>query len=150
MQCGYSGLHVVYALEYNETSFLGLSRYRKTEPLTKVFYLDRPRTDVVVHHFRLNLGGQLKPDKPLRDRVAVLLESILTNDPLLPALNVSTFIDFLDNEMRLQPREITNACARLDVRPRALPGCIWQSHLPTPGCIVSSDFVLRYPALRRL
>ena len=125
MEFSYGGLSVVYALEHDVSTYFGVYLERKLEMLTKLMYLSQPRTDSIAHHFQLILAGpKLKPDKSMRNRAAVLLESILTNCLRLPALDAYTLINFLDKPGMMQPHELTNACTRPMFEPRFQ--CIWQ------------------------
>lgn len=124
MEFSYEGLSVVYALEYDAPAYFGFSRERKLETLTNLIYLSQPRTDSIAHHFQLRLAGQLKPDKSVRARAAVLLESILTNCLRLPALDAYTLINFLDKAGVMHPNDLTNACTRPRLEPRFQS--IWQ------------------------
>ncbi len=124
MEFSYEGPSVVYALEYDVVYGLGMFRERKVETLTNLIYLSQPRTDSIAHHFQLRLAGQLKPDKSVRARAAVLLESILTNCLRLPALDAYTLINFLDKAGVMHPNDLTNACTRPRLEPRFQS--IWQ------------------------
>ena len=125
MEFSYGGLSVVYALEHDVSTYLGLKVDRKLEMLTKLINLPQFRTDSIAHHFQLTFNWvKMKPDKSMRDRAAVLLESILTNCLRLPALDAYTLINFLDKAVVMQPYELTNACTRPMFEPRFQS--IWQ------------------------
>ena len=121
MECSYAGLHVVYAVEYDESKYLGLRSERKLEVVTNILYIQQPHaaSETVAHYFRTGLGGALRNERSQRERAAALVQSVLTNRPLLADLNVYTLIKFLEKSGIAQ-NEITNACTRLaDRTPRA-------------------------------
>lgn len=113
MECSNVGLYVVYMLKHDKPkyylTFLA-SRKRKNLLPSKHFFVRQAGTHQTSHHFYVSLGGLLKPNKSPSECVASLLDSILTNGPLLPDLTVFTLINFLEKESKLQQSDLTQAC----------------------------------------
>ncbi|KAL1500175.1 hypothetical protein AB1Y20_012844 [Prymnesium parvum] len=111
MECSNVGLYVVYMLKHDKPKYYFdfLGSEKKKESVTKHFFVSQAGTHQTSHHFYVSLGGLLKPNKSPRECVASLLDSILTNGPLLPDLTVFTLINFLEKERKLQQSDLTQA-----------------------------------------
>ena len=119
MECTYAGLHVVYAVEYDKSKYLGLHSTRTLDVVTTLLHVQQPHAVSVAHYFRIGLSGCLKTDETQRVRIGALVRSILAQS-FLPELSVFTLINFLDKAGIAQQNEITNGCTH-SVLNRAYP-----------------------------